>query len=141
MPDIAGWLASIHPEDRTAAAEALKRVGGGETLVQEYRILRASDQAVRRIRDTFFPIPSEDGRIRLAGGIAQDVTVDTGQRAYVVADGPEGRRNLVGALQVAGYDVETFASGRALLTMANALMPGCIVLDLKGVMVWRPSVS
>jgi PAS domain S-box-containing protein len=132
MPDIAGWLASVHPEDRTAAAEALKRVGGGETLVQEYRILRASDQAVRRIRDTFFPIPSEDGRIRLAGGIAQDVTVDTGQRAYVIADGPEGRRNLVGALQVAGYEVETFASGRALLTMANALMPGCIVLDLKG---------
>lgn len=60
MPDVASWLASVHPEDRDAAARALTRVGGGETLVLEYRIQRASDDAVRRIRDTFFPIPAAD---------------------------------------------------------------------------------
>lgn len=132
MPDIAGWLASVHPEDRGAAAQALEQVGRGETLVQEYRILRASDQAVRRIRDTFFPIPAEDGHIRMVGGIAQDVTVETGLQAYVVADGNEAQGDLVHALQAAGYEVQAFASGRTLLKMANSLMPGCIVLDLEG---------
>lgn len=133
MPDLTGWLASVHPEDRNAAAKALERVGRGETVIQEYRILRASDHAVRRIRDTFFPIPAEDGHIRLAGGIAQDITVDTGLRAYVVAGRNDVRRNLAGALQAARYEVQTFASGPALLTMASSLMPGCVVLDLEGV--------
>uniref|UniRef100_UPI0034E988E6 PAS domain-containing protein n=1 Tax=Enterococcus faecium TaxID=1352 RepID=UPI0034E988E6 len=53
MPDIAGWLVSVHPDDRAAAEQALERVKAGETLVLEYRIQRASDHAVRRIRDTF----------------------------------------------------------------------------------------
>lgn len=131
MPDIAAWLASVHPDDRDAAAHALARVGTGETLVLEYRILRASDQAVRRIRDTFFPVPAEDGRIRSAGGIAQDVTVDTGQRAYVVAARDDSREQLVGALQAGGYAVQAFAHDQTLLKMAGSLIPGCVVLDLE----------
>ncbi|MDF2601091.1 MAG: two component transcriptional regulator, LuxR family, partial [Methylobacterium brachiatum] len=94
MPDLARWLASVHPEDRDAAAQAIERVGSGETFVLEYRIQRVADHAVRRIRDTFFPIPGRDGRIRSAGGIAQDVTVGTGLRAYVAA-GDDARLGLV----------------------------------------------
>jgi PAS domain S-box-containing protein len=131
MPDIASWLASVHPDDRDAATRALDCVGSGETLVLEYRILRASDGAVRRIRDTFFPIPATGGHVRLVGGIAQDVTIDTGLHAYVVAAGDDARRELVGALQAGGYEVQAFASGRALLTIAGSLMPGCVVLDLE----------
>jgi PAS domain S-box-containing protein len=131
MPDLASWLASVHPDDRDAAAQALERVGGGETLVLEYRILRASDDAVRRIRDTFFPIPGTDGWIRTAGGIAQDITTDTGLRAYVVAVGDDARRGLVGALQGGGYEVRAFGSGQALLKLAGSLKPGCVVLDLE----------
>ncbi|MER2250104.1 PAS domain S-box protein [Methylorubrum podarium] len=130
-PDLASWLASVHPEDREAAAQAMERVRGGETLVFEYRIQRASDNAVRRIRDTFFPIPRTDGGIRSAGGIAQDITTDTGLRAYVIAVGDNARCSLVGALQAAGYEVQTFVSGQAFLKMASSLMPGCVVLDLK----------
>jgi PAS domain S-box-containing protein len=131
MPDLTSWLASIHPEDRDAAALALERVRGGETLVLEYRIQRASDHAVRRIRDTFFPIPGIDGHIRSAGGIAQDITTDTGLRAYVIAVEDDARRGLVGALQVAGYEVRAFEGGQSLLKMKGSLMPGCVVLDLK----------
>ncbi|MDR7036706.1 PAS domain S-box-containing protein [Methylobacterium sp. BE186] len=131
MPDVASWLASVHPEDQDGAARALERVGRGETLVLKYRILRGSDRAVRRIRDTFFPIPAVDGHARLVGGIAQDVTIDTGLRAYVVAVGDDARRGLVAALQAAGYEVQTFVSGQAFLKMANSLMPGCVVLDLE----------
>jgi PAS domain S-box-containing protein len=131
MPDIASWLASVHPEDRDAAAQAVERVGAGETLVLEYRIQRASDLAVRRIRDTFFPIPGLDGQIRSAGGIAQDVTVDTGLRAYVVAAGDDARRGLVGTLQAAGYRTQAFESSQAFLKMAGSLIPGCVILSVK----------
>ncbi|MCX8253606.1 MAG: response regulator [Beijerinckiaceae bacterium] len=131
MPDIAGWLVSVHPDDRAAAEQALERVKAGETLVLEYRIQRASDHAVRRIRDTFFPIPSLDGRIRSAGGIAQDVTIDTGMRTYVVAADDGIRRSLVGTLQTAGYEVRAFASGQAFLRMAGSLVPGCVVFNLQ----------
>ncbi|MCJ2065280.1 PAS domain S-box protein [Methylobacterium sp. J-088] len=130
MPDLASWLVSVHPEDREAAAQAIERVGGGETFLLEYRIQRASDQAVRRIRDTFFPIPGLDGRIRSAGGIAQDVTVNTGLRAYVVAAEDDARRGLVGTLQAASYEVRAFADGQVFLTMAGSLIPGCVVFDL-----------
>ena len=129
-PDLASWLDSVHPEDRDAAAQAMERVKGGETLVFEYRILRASDQAVRRIRDTIFPIPGVDGHIRSAGGIAQDITVDTSLRAYVVAAGDDTRASFVDALQSGGYEVRAFDSGQALLKMRGSLMPGCVVLDL-----------
>ena len=131
MPDLASWLASVHPEDRAAAAQALERVGGGETLVLEYRIQRASDHAVRRIRDTFFPILGTDGRIRSAGGIAEDITTDTGLRAYVVAVGDDARRGLAGTLQAGGYEVRAFESGQALLKMAGSLIPGCVVFNLE----------
>jgi PAS domain S-box-containing protein len=131
MPDIATWLASVHPDDRDDAANALERVGRGETVVLEYRILRASDHAVRRIRDTFFPIPAEDGRSRQVGGIAQDITMDAGLHAYVIATEDDARRELAGALQAAGYEVQGFASGRAFVQIAGSLMPGCVVLDLE----------
>ncbi len=131
MPDVAAWLASVHPEDRDAAARALERVGGGGTLVLEYRIQRASDGAVRRIRDTFFPIPATDGRIRLVGGIAQDITIGTGLRTYVIATGDDARRDLAETLQADGYEVQTFASVQAFLKLAGSLLPGCVVLDLE----------
>ncbi|MGT2479041.1 LuxR C-terminal-related transcriptional regulator (plasmid) [Methylobacterium oryzae CBMB20] len=130
-PDLASWFASVHPEDREAAAQAMERVRGGETLVFEYRILRASDHAVRRIRDTIFPIPGIDGHIRSAGGIAQDITTDTGLRAYVVAVEEGTRRGLVDALQSGGYEVRAFGSCQALLRITGSLMPGCVVLDLR----------
>jgi len=131
MPDVASWLASVHPEDRDGATRALERVGSGETLVLNYRIQRASDKAVRRIRDTFFPIPAIDGHIRLVGGIAQDITTETGLRAYVISAGDGARKGLVGSLQAADYEVQAFASGRAFLNVAGSLMPGCVVLDLE----------
>lgn len=131
MPDLAKWLASVHPEDRDAAKQGLARVSGGETLVLEYRIQRASDHAVRRIRDTSFPVPDIKGQIRSAGGIAQDITTVTSLRAYVIAAEDDVRRGIVGALQAADYEVQAFASGQALLRMVGSLRPGCVVLDLE----------
>jgi PAS domain S-box-containing protein len=73
MQDLASWAATVHPDDRARTQESLPRLLAGETHGIEYRIVRP-DGDVRWMRDTGFPIPGTDGRIRRVGGIAQDVT-------------------------------------------------------------------
>ncbi len=73
MADVAHWAETVHPDDRAEGVTVLPRVLAGETFTIEYRVLRR-DGGVRWIRDTGFPIPAADGRIRRAGGIAQDIT-------------------------------------------------------------------
>jgi signal transduction histidine kinase len=74
MRDIGRWAGLLHPDDRARALSTMPRALTGETVCVEYRIVRPSDGVVRWIRDTGFPIPGADGRIRRVGGIAQDVT-------------------------------------------------------------------
>jgi PAS domain S-box-containing protein len=127
------WADTVHPDDRNAAADAMERALGGEIVAQEYRIVRA-DGAVRWIRDTFFPITDGDqgARVRWAAGIAQDITVNESSLVYLV-DGSEGaRRELALLLQGAGYEVKGFTSALAFLEMAQALVPGCVLLDGTG---------
>lgn len=74
LADAGRWLALVHPEDRERAAAVLPRVLAGESVVAEYRIVRASDGATRWICDTCFPVRGEGGAIGQVGGIARDVT-------------------------------------------------------------------
>ncbi len=123
------WLRTIHPDDRARAAAAMDRVRRGGTAVEEYRIVRP-DGAVRRIRDTFFPIRDAAGRVTRLAGIAKDVTRHEGSLVYVV-DGPSDvRERLARALQGAGYQVRTFGTVPGFLEAAPALLPGCVVLDI-----------
>ncbi len=131
LTSIESWLATIHPDDRDTAYRTVERVGGGDVAVLEYRILRPSDGTVRRIRDTFFPIRSEDGRIRHIGGIAEDVTGRTGARMYVVDENPGSRQALLSLLQPAGYEVQVFPNAAALAEIAGSLQPGCVILDME----------
>jgi PAS domain S-box-containing protein len=129
LGDVARWAETVHPDDRAVALDALRRVGQGETVLQEYRIFRP-DGSARRIRDTFFPIRDEQGRVRKAGGIAQDTTTHTGSLVYVVDADAASRARLSLLLSDAGYVVKTFGSARAFLDVAPVLMPGCVVLDV-----------
>jgi len=131
MQDLNRWAQTIHPEDRALALAALDRALLGENLVHEYRIVRP-DGAVRRIRDNFFPIRDEHGRVLQAGGVAEDITQDDERVIYVV-DADEGsRREHSRLLRAAGYSVKSFASPRSFLEVAAALKPGCVVLDIHG---------
>ncbi|MFN8590435.1 MAG: PAS domain S-box protein [Thermomicrobiales bacterium] len=76
MDDLDRWRDLVHPEDRALASEAMRRVVTGEVspLVNEYRIIRPADGAVRWIFDTGFAIHDTAGPVTRVGGIAQDIT-------------------------------------------------------------------
>ena len=88
MQELGRWAELVHPDDRAEAASALRRLLAGEALVAvQYRIVRPSDGAVRWVRDSGFPIRSEDGVVRRVGGIARDITERRGTEAALRATG------------------------------------------------------
>ena len=56
------WAETLHPEDRERALQATDRVLRGDTVVEEYRIVRP-DGSMRHIHATGFPIFDEDQKI------------------------------------------------------------------------------
>jgi PAS domain S-box-containing protein len=130
LGDLDHWLKTLHPDDRDRAMTAIERALHGEDSTQEYHIIRP-DGGVRWIRDTFFPIRDEQGRVRWAGGIAQDLTQHDGSTVYVVDGNEAERRELCLLLQGAGYEVKMFASAQSFLEVAPVLVPGCVVLDIR----------
>jgi PAS domain S-box-containing protein len=66
--------AVILPEEREEVSERVRRISNGETIAQEYRILRATDRTFRWVRSTGFPLYGEKGKVERIGGIAEDVT-------------------------------------------------------------------
>ncbi|MDO9711905.1 response regulator [Paracraurococcus lichenis] len=129
--DLASWAETIHPDDRAAVLDSLRRVQQGEPAVQEFRVLRP-DGAVRWVRDTAFSIRDELGRVHRIGGITVDITRVEGAWIYVVDGGEASRLRIAALLQGAGYDVKTFATPGDFLEVAPMLLPGCAVLDLGG---------
>ena len=125
------WLASVHQEDRAATRAVLDSVREtGQTARWSYRIVRA-DGAVRWIQDIAFPIRGEDGRLEMIGGLAQDVTRQTGSIVYLVGGEEPTQKQHVHLLRDAAFQVKTFPNPRAFLDLANVLSPGCLVLDLR----------
>jgi PAS domain S-box-containing protein len=124
------WIETIHPDDREQASRAIERVLEGEIDTQEYHIIRP-DGGVRWIRDTFFPIRDEQGRVRRAAGVAQDITQHEGSMVYIVDGNEVSRRALSLLLQGVGYEVKAFASAQAFLEVAPVLVSGCVMLDTR----------
>ncbi|PZR75249.1 MAG: hypothetical protein DLM73_05680, partial [Chthoniobacterales bacterium] len=74
--DVDRSLQLVHPEDRDRVQRSMPKLVAGNTQTVEYRIIRASDKAVRWIRDTGFAIPNDKGEITRVAGVAQDITRD-----------------------------------------------------------------
>ena len=124
------WVETLHPEDRERALQTNERVLRGDTVVQEYRIVRP-DGTMRHIHATGFPIFDEDQKIRRIAGIANDITQHDGSTVYVVDSNEASRRDLCLLLQGASYEVKTFASAQSFLDVAPVLVPGGVVLDIR----------
>jgi PAS domain S-box-containing protein len=127
LVDFERWKASVHFEDRERVLEGVQRVKAGASTVQHYRIVRA-DGAVRRIRDTMFPI--RDGEVRRLGGIAQDVTKDGASTIYLVEPDKASRSRLTLMLEGAGYMVKVFRSVSGFLELASVLATGSVVAQI-----------
>jgi PAS domain S-box-containing protein len=130
LRDPGHWAKAVHPDDRDRAGTTLERVQCGEEGTHEYHIIRP-DGGVRWIRDTFFPIRDEQGRIRRIGGIAQDITQHEGSIVYVVDGDEASGRDLCLLVQGAGYEVQSFPSAQSFLAVAPVLVPGCVVLNTR----------
>lgn len=72
--DFGNWLNFMLPEDRPDALASIEKVRGGAHVNFEYRIRRASDGAIRWLRNIDFPMRNEAGRVSMIGGISEDVT-------------------------------------------------------------------
>lgn len=68
------WFDLVHPDDREAVTMHLIRSAAGETLVTQYRIVRASDGNVVIVRHTSFPMQGRDRAPGQVAGLVQDVT-------------------------------------------------------------------
>ena len=76
MADRSRWIDLLHEDDRAAAVAQKARFLAEATapMSMEYRIRRASDGAVRHIRDTAVPIRDAVGQVVSVAGVAHDDT-------------------------------------------------------------------
>ena len=74
MADLGRWAELLHPDDRENSLSLLPRTVAGEQIDREYRIIRASDGAVRWVNDIGFPLRDALGRVRQIAGLARDIT-------------------------------------------------------------------
>ncbi len=113
--DLRHWAELLHPDDRAAVLGILPRVLRGERVEAEYRIRRASDGAVRWIRDTGFPILDGAGRVQRVAGLAQDVTdqreAEQRQRLLLNELNHRVKNALAGAQALAAQTARSQASG------------------------------
>lgn len=73
LADLSTFFDTIHPEDRAFVAAAEPDQSAGRARELEYRIVRP-DGEVRWVRDRFFPVISDDGRVQRSVGLADDIT-------------------------------------------------------------------
>ncbi len=73
---VAGWVALIHPDDRTMMADyfANEVLGRGQPFDKEYRIIRLADQAERWVGGLGRLEFDAQGRPRMMRGTIQDIT-------------------------------------------------------------------
>ncbi|MCR0981550.1 PAS domain S-box protein [Roseomonas populi] len=126
------WTELIHPDDRELAVQQLLSVRDGARANFEFRIIRPSDNELRWIRNTDFPLLDNAGRVRRLAGIAKDVTEEKASAArleVLVAELQHRGRNLLGVVSaVAGRtlghagDVEHFRSRLQALSRAQGLL-------------------
>ena len=71
------WHERLHPEDRARVVEAVAEVlERGTEFNLEFRIVRASDEAVRHIQSRAIVTRTPDGRVQRMTGTERDVTIE-----------------------------------------------------------------
>lgn len=129
--DLALWLQDVHEDDREQVTQALSAVKGGEVVKFDYRLVRPSDGAIRRLHDTSFPILDDAGEVMRIGGITEDLTPEDNTQLYLVCARNSEARQLSKTLRALGYKVRSFTNAAAFLDVASILVAGCVLVDLR----------
>ena len=96
------WARLVEPENRKSVLANFRRVRKGERVEQEFRIKRASDETLRWIHDTGFPLRDANGDVRYIAGIGADITdaKETTDRQGVLVEELQHRtRNLIAVVR------------------------------------------
>lgn len=110
-PWLAGWLAVVHPADRTRFSEEDARTERtGEPFSLDYRIVRR-DGEVRRVRDRALPELDDAGCVVAWTGLLIDVT-DDHDRVGLPTDAGDRARRILDRLPVAIYEQDIRPDGR-----------------------------
>ena len=130
--NMSSWLDMIVPEDRQTALDNIQRVRAGERAAFEYRIRRPSDDEVRWVRNTDFPMRDAAGQVCWLGGVGRDITDEktSAQRLEVLINELQHRaRNLLGVVTAVagktlrqGGSVDAFEERLQALSRAQALL-------------------
>ena len=100
--NFAGWIETIHPEDREKVREVGSRCLDTGNLEVEYRIVRP-DGSVRWVRDRGFVVPDQNGQTRQVVGIAGDIT-DLKQVETALRDSEERLRLALESAELGAWD-------------------------------------
>jgi PAS domain S-box-containing protein len=73
LDDPRGWIDFVEPSDRSILQDAQQRIGQGEPVDVEYRIMRP-DGEIRWIRDHASPVRDPMGAMLRYVGVARDIT-------------------------------------------------------------------
>ena len=72
--DFRRWMDLVHPDDKEMVERHLARSASGEAVVEQYRLVRASDGRMLTVRHTSVPMQGADGGPGRVVGLVQDVT-------------------------------------------------------------------
>ncbi len=82
-PDAAFWYTLVHPDDvQTATSSRDRAIQSGDSYLQQYRIFRKSDGALRYVKAHTRIERDESGAVRRMIGVLQDITdeLEVGER-------------------------------------------------------------
>lgn len=93
-PDIASWLAAVHPQDRDKAARNMERaMKSGDYPVHEYRIVRP-DGSIRWVEDSGWAIRDAQGSLIRLAGVVRDITEHRRLEAEILRAGEAERQRI-----------------------------------------------
>lgn len=131
MTTLTDWLESVHPDDRHRAGECRARVAQGAVQRFDYRLIDAHGEISRHVRETSFPIPAPQGEDASIGGIVEDISPDI-QIYLVQRYADQGDDLLYELSQQCRRSIKIFSSEEQLMSVADVLLPGVVVVDLRG---------
>ncbi|MDG2527225.1 PAS domain-containing protein [Caulobacter endophyticus] len=119
------WVATLHPDDRSAMLGVFDKVAAGQTIQGEFRA-EAPDGSPRWFHATAFPIPDTSGVIGKIGGLLVEVARATDARVYLIGVRDDDAASP--ALPRDAYKIRRFEDLAAFLDVSDDLVPGVAVI-------------